>query len=311
MWSLIRKDLGEFVSTIKDDAAVTIKSAMALGEGGGDEEYESSVRHGEENISCSTKTLSLPPAPFSDLRWRVQARRGYDTQRCFDVARAGCFSVQPHVCFYLLSARLSSLRLSVGALCTSPATLRRTSRDADFKTRGPTLIDQSWKRSELNYVGKETRVVQPPLLWPQASVEPDSVASLMRIQSPVPSTALGLRFRFTIPPAGLPLGALHEVSPESCLSSLTASCGILKGQPQPMRVSCYVQPVRGQRQRRRVQGAAAAAAASFGGAACLEGGYQDLHRGTTCLHLRGCGFLFSACISSVPGPSWLFQGASF
>lgn len=45
MWSLIRKDLGEFVSTIKDDAAVTIKSAMALGEGGDDEEYESSVRH--------------------------------------------------------------------------------------------------------------------------------------------------------------------------------------------------------------------------------------------------------------------------
>lgn len=43
MWSLIRKDLGEFVTTLKDDAAVTIKSAMAHGEGGEDE-YESSVR---------------------------------------------------------------------------------------------------------------------------------------------------------------------------------------------------------------------------------------------------------------------------
>lgn len=43
MWSLLRKDLGEFVSTIKDDAAVTIKSA--LGEGG-KEEYDSSVRCG-------------------------------------------------------------------------------------------------------------------------------------------------------------------------------------------------------------------------------------------------------------------------
>lgn len=42
MWGLIRKDLGEFVSTLKDDAAGTIKSAMTLGEGG--EEYESSVR---------------------------------------------------------------------------------------------------------------------------------------------------------------------------------------------------------------------------------------------------------------------------
>lgn len=43
MWGLIRKDLGEFVSTLKDDATVTIKSAMALGEG--EEEYES-VRKG-------------------------------------------------------------------------------------------------------------------------------------------------------------------------------------------------------------------------------------------------------------------------
>eukprot|EP00752_Nemacystus_decipiens_P006231 g5621.t1 len=41
MWSLIRKDLGEFVTTLKDDAAVTIKSAMAHGETG-EEEYDSS-----------------------------------------------------------------------------------------------------------------------------------------------------------------------------------------------------------------------------------------------------------------------------
>lgn len=41
MWGLIRKDLGEFVSTIKDDAAGTIMSAMSLG---AEEEYESSVR---------------------------------------------------------------------------------------------------------------------------------------------------------------------------------------------------------------------------------------------------------------------------
>lgn len=46
MWSLIRKDLGEFVSTIKDDAAGTIMSAMALGEGA-EEEYESSVRQSD------------------------------------------------------------------------------------------------------------------------------------------------------------------------------------------------------------------------------------------------------------------------
>ena len=46
MWSLIRKDLGEFVSTIKDDAAGTIMSAMALGEGA-EEEYESSVRRSD------------------------------------------------------------------------------------------------------------------------------------------------------------------------------------------------------------------------------------------------------------------------
>lgn len=43
MWSLIRKDLGEFVTTLKDDAAVTIKSAMALREGE-EEDYDSSVR---------------------------------------------------------------------------------------------------------------------------------------------------------------------------------------------------------------------------------------------------------------------------
>lgn len=42
MWGLIRKDLGEFVSTIKDDAAGTIMSAMSLG--AAEEEYESSVR---------------------------------------------------------------------------------------------------------------------------------------------------------------------------------------------------------------------------------------------------------------------------
>lgn len=45
MWSLIRKDLGEFVTTLKDDAAVTIKSAMSHGEGEG-EEYDSSVSIG-------------------------------------------------------------------------------------------------------------------------------------------------------------------------------------------------------------------------------------------------------------------------
>lgn len=39
MWGLIRKDLGEFVSTLKDDATVTLKSAIALGE-----DYEGSVR---------------------------------------------------------------------------------------------------------------------------------------------------------------------------------------------------------------------------------------------------------------------------
>ncbi|CAM9374308.1 unnamed protein product, partial [Laminaria digitata] len=41
MWGLIRKDLGEFVTTIKHDAAGTIMSAMALGEAA-EEEYESS-----------------------------------------------------------------------------------------------------------------------------------------------------------------------------------------------------------------------------------------------------------------------------
>lgn len=43
MWSLLRKDLGEFVTTLKDDAAVTIKSALGEGE---QEEYDGSVRHG-------------------------------------------------------------------------------------------------------------------------------------------------------------------------------------------------------------------------------------------------------------------------
>ena len=40
MWSLIRRDIGEFVSTVKDDAAKTLKSAMSLGEEG-EEDYDS------------------------------------------------------------------------------------------------------------------------------------------------------------------------------------------------------------------------------------------------------------------------------
>lgn len=46
MWSLLRRDLGEFVTTLKDDAAVTIKSALGEGEQQEEEEYDSSVRHG-------------------------------------------------------------------------------------------------------------------------------------------------------------------------------------------------------------------------------------------------------------------------
>lgn len=40
MWGLIRRDLGEFVNTIKDDAAMTFKSAMSLGNEE-DDEYDS------------------------------------------------------------------------------------------------------------------------------------------------------------------------------------------------------------------------------------------------------------------------------
>lgn len=42
MLRVLRKDLGEFVTTLKDDAVGTIRSAMTLGEDG--EDYESSVR---------------------------------------------------------------------------------------------------------------------------------------------------------------------------------------------------------------------------------------------------------------------------
>lgn len=62
MWSLLKKDLGEFVSTIKDDA---IKSAMALGEGGGEEDYESSVRNGELGRQSVLQTAVPPPSLLS------------------------------------------------------------------------------------------------------------------------------------------------------------------------------------------------------------------------------------------------------
>ncbi|CAB1103616.1 unnamed protein product [Ectocarpus sp. CCAP 1310/34] len=45
MWGLIRKDLGEFVTTLKDDAAVTIKSAMALREGEEEDDDSSIIDH--------------------------------------------------------------------------------------------------------------------------------------------------------------------------------------------------------------------------------------------------------------------------
>ncbi|CAN0369480.1 unnamed protein product [Ectocarpus fasciculatus] len=48
MWGLIRKDLGEFVTTLKDDAAVTIKSAMSLREGE-EEDYDSSYEDSEDD----------------------------------------------------------------------------------------------------------------------------------------------------------------------------------------------------------------------------------------------------------------------
>ncbi|CAM9834924.1 unnamed protein product [Scytosiphon promiscuus] len=71
MWGLIRKDLGEFVSTLKDDAAVTIKSAMTLGEGG--EEYESSLYEGSENSETEGRRPRQQQPPQQQRQHEVTA----------------------------------------------------------------------------------------------------------------------------------------------------------------------------------------------------------------------------------------------
>ncbi|CAN0229075.1 unnamed protein product [Ectocarpus sp. 4 AP-2014] len=67
MWGLIRKDLGEFVTTLKDDAAVTIKSAMALREGE-EEDYDSSYDDSEDDEAEGGKKRQPVTAAIRAIR---------------------------------------------------------------------------------------------------------------------------------------------------------------------------------------------------------------------------------------------------
>lgn len=107
MWSLIRKDLGEFVTTLKDDAAGTIKSAMAHGEGGEDE-YESSVRSWFVRREDVGRSLSLrvpvyvpPPLPAVTANAFVLVRPSESCFRSRWVVLVGipCFQISSAVHF--------------------------------------------------------------------------------------------------------------------------------------------------------------------------------------------------------------------